>query len=203
MNNRKWGDDSDSADEVGLLKKQTTEYADTTSIHGIKYIFEKERTTGEKICWMLLFITSFILSIVLMTPILTKYIETPTITSIGTTSYPIWKIDFPAVTVCSNNKVVSKQLKAVGKRSPWNETSLENSQICPANVTKKKDIKALGCTKIEVPLQGVLNRFIHFDNDKKSTQPDQYNDLEHFILSNYSKKIPQVMQQVYRKYYKN
>ena len=40
-------DDSD-IDETHLLKKQAHEYSGETSIHGLKYIGEKERTTCER-----------------------------------------------------------------------------------------------------------------------------------------------------------
>ena len=40
-------DDSD-VDEILLLKKQAHEYAGETSIHGLKYIGEKERTKFER-----------------------------------------------------------------------------------------------------------------------------------------------------------
>ena len=41
----------------------------------------------------------------LMIPIYEKYQESKTITSIKTTNYPVWNINFPGVTICSNNKV--------------------------------------------------------------------------------------------------
>lgn len=34
-----------------------------------------------------------------------RYDSTPFITTIETTSYPIWNVPFPAVTVCNINKV--------------------------------------------------------------------------------------------------
>ena len=40
-------EDSD-VDETHLLKKQAHEYAGETSIHGLKYIGEKERTKFER-----------------------------------------------------------------------------------------------------------------------------------------------------------
>ena len=39
-------------DETGLVRKQVHEYAGETSIHGIKYVGEKERTTFER--WAIL-----------------------------------------------------------------------------------------------------------------------------------------------------
>ena len=40
-------EDSD-ADESNMLKKQAHEYASETSIHGLKYIGERERTPFER-----------------------------------------------------------------------------------------------------------------------------------------------------------
>jgi amiloride-sensitive sodium channel len=34
-----------------------------------------------------------------------RFHESPTVTTVETTTYPIWNIPFPAVTLCDNNKV--------------------------------------------------------------------------------------------------
>jgi amiloride-sensitive sodium channel len=34
-----------------------------------------------------------------------RFLESPTVTNVETTTYPIWNIPFPAVTLCNNNKV--------------------------------------------------------------------------------------------------
>jgi amiloride-sensitive sodium channel len=34
-----------------------------------------------------------------------RFNESPTVTNVETTTYPIWNIPFPAVTLCNNNKV--------------------------------------------------------------------------------------------------
>ncbi len=41
-----------------------------------------------------------------MRPIYDKWQNTPTITSIEDTNYAVWNINFPAVTICSNNKAL-------------------------------------------------------------------------------------------------
>ena len=70
-------------------------------------------------------VTAFIY---LSVPIVTKYLTDPTITTvmvflslismiffidcfsqIATTDFPIWNIDFPGITVCSNVKATSKK----------------------------------------------------------------------------------------------
>ena len=40
--------DNSDIDETNLLKKQAQEYSGETSIHGLKYIGEKDRTTCER-----------------------------------------------------------------------------------------------------------------------------------------------------------
>lgn len=37
--------------------------------------------------------------------IMYRYLKTPTTTTIETTAYPIWDIEFPAITICNHNKV--------------------------------------------------------------------------------------------------
>ena len=42
----------------------------------------------------------------------------PTLTTLDSTNHPVWEIDFPAVTICSPNKVVEKKLEALTQKSP-------------------------------------------------------------------------------------
>ncbi len=62
---------------------------------------------------------SVIMSYWLITPMYTKWCEQPTFTTVNSTHYPIWNIDFPAVTICSNNKVISDQLEDTLKKSSY------------------------------------------------------------------------------------
>lgn len=50
---------------------------------------------------------SLVLCGILIKPIYDKWQGSPTITTVESTDYPIWNIYFPAVTICSNNKVVN------------------------------------------------------------------------------------------------
>ena len=68
--------------------------------------------------WLVLFCSSCVLCGVLIAPIYDKWRTQPTFTSIATTNYAVWNIHFPAVTICSNNRVVAKQFKAAIKRKP-------------------------------------------------------------------------------------
>ena len=68
--------------------------------------------------WLVLCIGSLLLCGYIIAPIYTKWQNNPTITSIASTNYAIWNIHFPAVTICSNNKVVKKNLMTALKQPP-------------------------------------------------------------------------------------
>ncbi len=74
--------------------------------------------TTSRLLWILLCLGGAILTLVFMAPQYRKWRFSPTITSVDTTNYPIWNIHFPAVTICSNNKVMEKQLKREVKKTP-------------------------------------------------------------------------------------
>ena len=66
---------------------------------------------------------SIIIGVIIMRPVYNKWINVPMITSIESTNYPVWNISFPAVTICSNNKIVMKQLDELLLEDPWTSIS--------------------------------------------------------------------------------
>ena len=58
-----------------------------------------------------------------MYPIYEKWQTQPTITSVAETNFPIWNIHFPAVTICSNNKVVQERINKLLNKQPWKNIS--------------------------------------------------------------------------------
>jgi hypothetical protein len=64
-----------------------------------------------------------------MYPLYIKLVGAPTITSVETTNFEIYNINFPAVTICSNNKIISNRLTfATSYNEPWRSmnTTAEN-----------------------------------------------------------------------------
>ncbi len=123
-----------------LLKRQAKDYASNATIHGLGYLAENKRPASEgseefllsitftvtsistlptnlpfsvlrSLCWLVLIILSISLGVYLITPIYTKWRNSPTYTSIKTTNFPVWDIPFPGVTICSNIVVNDLQLK--------------------------------------------------------------------------------------------
>lgn len=90
-----------------------------SSLHGLKYITEDGRHVFERILWFLLCFMGFILTIYFILPIWIKWNSQPTLTTLDSTNHPVWEIDFPAVTICSPNKVLQAKLEDLAAKSQW------------------------------------------------------------------------------------
>ena len=69
--------------------------------------------------WVVLFILGIGYGYLLYTPFLEKWIYTPVYMAVDSSSYDVAQIPFPAITICSNNKIVERQLESVLLTQPW------------------------------------------------------------------------------------
>ena len=105
-----------------------TEFCESTSIHGLKYITEPGSHWAERCFWIILVFIAILLQIQFVLPIWEKYKNTKTITTVDTTNYPISNIDFPGVTVCSNIRISNSLFTSAMKHSklPWKSLTKED-----------------------------------------------------------------------------
>ena len=93
--------------------KTAHEYADVATIHGIYYIFELGRYAVERIIWIIVVLLAFLFAIELSISAYHNWKSNPVLTSVGTTGYPIEKVEFPSITICpqgSASDIVSAAL---------------------------------------------------------------------------------------------
>ena len=133
-----------------------------------------------RIFWGLFFIGSVILAVFLMIPILNKYIQSPTIISPNTTNYPIWNIYFPAVTICSNNKLMTDQFRKVLKRPPWVNMSEE----------------AENATAFREYLEKAIETTLLYETRPDLLKNDTLDNLTMALMNENKKKLPHLLQQV-------
>ena len=69
--------------------------------------------------WFLFFCFACYYGYLLYTPFLHTWNNEPTVIGIDQADFPVEKIPFPAITICSNNKVVYRQLESVLRTQPW------------------------------------------------------------------------------------
>lgn len=84
-----------------------SDYSETSTIHGIRYLGEKKRHWIERLWWMCAFTLSVIACFVFIYQVWEKWHNTPVMVTFDEESTPISKIPFPSVTICTDTK--SKQ----------------------------------------------------------------------------------------------
>ena len=69
--------------------------------------------------WLFIFCLALYYGYILYTPFLDTWNNEPTVIATDEADFPIEKLPFPAVTICSNNKIVYRQLESVLRTQPW------------------------------------------------------------------------------------
>jgi hypothetical protein len=84
------------------------DYSEYSTIQGILYIFQPNQTTFGKIFWIAVVVFMFMLGAFWSVEAYNGWQDNPVITTVGTTAYPIKRIEFPAVTICGqgNNEEI-------------------------------------------------------------------------------------------------
>ncbi|XP_045477140.1 pickpocket protein 28-like [Harmonia axyridis] len=80
------------------------EFSNNTGIHGFKYMGEGGRTILEKIYWVSFFAVSLYFCVSLIYQTWLKWELSPVLVSFARSPTPVWRIPFPAVTVCPETK---------------------------------------------------------------------------------------------------
>ena len=88
-----------------VIKSTTHEFANSTTIHGITYVFDRGIKAFDNLLWLL--VVSFGAGIAIYMSVLAwnTWKEAPVLTSVSSTGLPLQKIDFPAITICSQGLI--------------------------------------------------------------------------------------------------
>ena len=73
----------------------------------------------DRVIWFFIFIGGVGYGYLLYTPYLEKWFYSPVYMAVDSSSYDVAQIPFPAITICSNNKIVERQLESVLLTQPW------------------------------------------------------------------------------------
>ena len=72
-----------------------------------------------RLLWFILFNFAIYYGYLLYTPFLDAWHNEPTVIATDQADFPVEKLPFPAITICSNNKIVYRQLESVLRSQPW------------------------------------------------------------------------------------
>ena len=81
--------------------KTLKEYSASSTTHGISYVFEDDRLLIERFLWVVVIIIAIYIAASFSIQAYVNWQENPVLTSVGTTGYPIEKVEFPAITICA------------------------------------------------------------------------------------------------------
>lgn len=81
-----------------------SEYTENSTIHGVKYIGERNRHISEKIFWIIFLGLSICACCYMISEIYEKWIDSPVIISLSEKFTPIKDVPFPAITICPLSK---------------------------------------------------------------------------------------------------
>ncbi|KAH8240930.1 hypothetical protein KR026_008316 [Drosophila bipectinata] len=90
---------------LSACKGLLMEYAKSSSIHGIRYIFEVHRPIYEKVYWLFFTCVSVFFAFALIRSAYFKWKYSPVILGFDETLVPVHKIPFPTITVCPEIKL--------------------------------------------------------------------------------------------------
>lgn len=97
--------------QIGLwdaLKMTICEFFKHSVFHGYKYLVEPRLSFLDKLCWAIVLVFTLLFSVYIATSGVLNFNENPTFTSLQSQQYPTSKVPFPAVCVCSINKISRK-----------------------------------------------------------------------------------------------
>ena len=128
-----------------------------------------------RILWSIFFGFAIYYGYLLFTPFLYTWYNEPTVIGIDKADFRVEKIPFPAITICSNNKIVYRQLESVLRSQPWKGL---NKSILNFEQDFTRALTAL------VTAQDDPQRLKELTNGAKS------------ILNNYTEELTNVLRQV-------
>ncbi|XP_053966053.1 sodium channel protein Nach [Anastrepha ludens] len=128
-------------------------FCSSTSIHGLKYIQDRDTNKLVRFIWMLITLLMFICAIVMVITFYLDYRSNPTRMNIATDNAPVESLTFPAVTICPealhNVQRIKVYLETLQLPPGFNITqiivalSISNGFISDNNSPSKDDIDLL------------------------------------------------------------
>uniref|UniRef100_A0A182S7D6 Pickpocket n=1 Tax=Anopheles maculatus TaxID=74869 RepID=A0A182S7D6_9DIPT len=88
-----------------VLKNLAREYFASSSCHGMSYIVHPKVSIVERVCWSFVVVLSLAVCISAIVIGHQKWIEKPMIVSFSARPIPVWKLPFPAITICPQTRI--------------------------------------------------------------------------------------------------
>ena len=128
-----------------------------------------------RLLWFILFSFAIWYGYLLYTPYLDAWYYEPTVIATDQADFPVEKLPFPAITICSNNKIVYRQLESVLRTQPWKGLNKSSPNF-------------------EEDFTSALTALVTAQDDPQKLK--ELNTETKSILNNYQEELPNVLKQV-------
>ncbi|CAH2096240.1 unnamed protein product [Euphydryas editha] len=98
------------------IKKISKEYCAESSISGLKHIVDDNASRFERVIWKLTMISGLICSVSLVWITFMRYYRAPLVTTQMPEGVSVSKIIFPAVGICTNNRISKSAIKELARK---------------------------------------------------------------------------------------
>ena len=125
---------------------------------------------NDRITWFFIFIGGVGYGYLLYTPYLEKWFYSPVYMAVDSSGFDVAQIPFPAITICSNNKIVERQLESVLLTQPWKGLAKRDPKF---SGNFKKALTAIVMARENPPMLNNLdNETVTVLNDYQDSLPD-------------------------------
>ena len=90
--------------KTSKISKNIEEFANRSSLHGIKYIHDKSISYGDRLLWLLLFLGSASFAILTLCSSYNTWQANQVMTTLKTLNSPVADLNFPAITICGSGQ---------------------------------------------------------------------------------------------------
>ena len=87
-----------------FIERWFSSFCDNTSVHGMKYIGQKNFHWSEKTIWSILVLSAIFGIIYISLELSAKFSNSPLSTVVESTIFPVSEIAYPAITICNRNR---------------------------------------------------------------------------------------------------
>lgn len=112
-----------------VCRQVFSEYSETSTVHGVRYLGEKRRHWSERIWWIVTVSISVFLCAGFIIQAWWKWNTTPVIISFAEEATPISKIPFPTITICNDLMVNSSVLNYSSIRDQLSKEEFTNADF--------------------------------------------------------------------------
>ena len=132
-----------------------------------------------RIVWLALFILGVSYGWLLYSTVLDIWLYEPTVNAIDQSNFDVENIPFPAITICSNNQIVNRQVESVLRTQPWKalNKSTENFEVDFTSALKALVIAQNDPYSLEDLTKGAISILNHYPKELSNVLKQVKNEI--------------------------